>query len=345
MQNSFYPAQSFGYSETFFLELGGRFDGLHVAYHTFGNLHPDKDNVVWICHALTADSDVSGWWKGMVGPGTLYDPSEYFIVCANYLGSCYGTTGPLTINPTTGKPWYREFPDITVRDMVRVHELLRQHLGIGHIHTVIGGSIGGFQSMEWAIANPGLFTHAVLIACNEKSTPWTIALNESQRLSILADRTFFDDIPEGGAAGLKAARSVALLSYRNGVAYNKTQGEEAIEKTGDFRASSYQRYQGDKLTRRFNAYSYFSITKTMDTHNVARGRGNTAGALKRIKARTLVVGITTDILFPVNEQQQMATAIPGAQYREIQSDFGHDGFLVEPAALTEVILNFYKKKK
>jgi len=333
----------FKHTEPFFPELGGELKEVQIAYHTYGKINQAQDNVIWICHALTANSDAILWWDGMVGPGKFYDPARYFIICANYLGSCYGTTGPLSVNPATGKPWFRSFPENTVRDMVRAHELLRKHLGIGHIHTVIGGSIGGFQAMEWAICSPDIFSHVILIACSGKSSPWVIALNESQRLSILADKTFMDDVPEGGMNGLKAARSIALLSYRNGTAYNKTQSEETNETTGDFRASSYQQYQGEKLAGRFNAYSYFLLTKAIDSHNVARGRNSFSEAFGRIKARTLVVGISSDILFPIEEQKTMAALISDAEYREINSDFGHDGFLIESVQLSKIFFNFYNQ--
>jgi homoserine O-acetyltransferase len=332
---------TYNYIGTFETELGSVIINPVFVYHTYGEMNAAKDNVIWICHALTANSDVADWWDGMVGPGKFYDPEKYFIVCANYIGSCYGSTGPLSVNPATGKPWYRSFPDITVRDMVQGHERVRKHLGIEHIHTVIGGSIGGFQAVEWSISQPGLFSHTVLIACNEKSRPWAIAFNESQRMAIEADHTFYEDRKGGGDAGLMAARSMALLSYRNGKAYNLTQSEENDDVTGNFRASSYQRYQGEKLVKRFDAYTYFTLSGAIDSHNVARGRKSAAHALKNIRAKTIVIGITSDILFPKDEPENMASLIPGAVYKTIESEFGHDGFLIESEQLSEILLNFY----
>jgi homoserine O-acetyltransferase len=332
-------------TEDFITELGACIPTPEIVYHTYGTINPEGNNVVWICHALTANSDAADWWDGMVGPGKFYDPAQWFIVCANYIGSCYGSTGPLSLNPSTGKPWCRSFPQITVRDMVKSHRLLRDHLGIKRIHTVIGGSIGGFQALEWAVQEPSLFDHVILIACNEKSRPWAIALNESQRLAILADPTFEEDKQDGGSAGLRAARSIALLSYRNGKAYNLTQAEEHDEVTDGFRASSYQKYQGDKLVKRFDAYTYYFLSKAIDSHNVARGRGSVTEVLGGISTRVLVVGITSDILFPPEEQINMAAMIPEAVCEMIESDFGHDGFLIESASLSSVIRKFITNKK
>jgi len=336
------------YPHPFTTESGEQIKGLEIAYHTWGNLNEAKDNVIWICHALTANSDAADWWPGMIGKGLCLDTDKYFVVCANVLGSCYGTTGPLSINPDTGKQWLHTFPEITIRDIVRGNDLLREHLGIRHIHLVIGGSIGGFQSMEWAIIKPELFSHIVLIACSAKASPWVIAFNESQRLALMADSSFAegyrnrgnDDYPAketDGREGLKAARSMALISYRTSEAYNLTQSETDNDKTNNFRVSSYQQYQGEKLVKRFNAYSYYILTRFIDSHNIYRGRSNINELLDAIRARTLVVGITTDILYPVSEQKHLASIFPNASYKEIYSDFGHDGFLIEADQLTEII--------
>lgn len=338
----------FKHSSSFITETGETINGLEIAYHTYGSLNQDNDNVIWICHALTANSDAADWWPGMIGPGLCFDTDKYFVICANVLGSCYGTTGPLAINPDTGKQWLHTFPEITIRDIVRVNDLLRQHLGIQKIHLVIGGSIGGFQSMEWALMNPDLFEHIVLIACSAKASPWVIAFNESQRLALMADQSFSDGYAKrndpdynpnesDGKEGLRAARSIALLSYRTSEAYILTQAEPTDDRYTDFRASSYQQYQGEKLIRRFNAYSYYILTRFIDSHNIFRNRPDIQSMLKAIKASTLVIGITTDILYPVSEQKHLAVLFPNADYKEIYSDFGHDGFLIESEQLTEFI--------
>ncbi|SMO74984.1 homoserine O-acetyltransferase family protein [Solitalea koreensis] len=331
----------FSYNQPFKLESGVVLPELEIAYHSAGTFDPLKNNVVWVCHALTANSDVFDWWSGIVGKGKLYDPEHYYIICANVLGSCYGTTGPLSVNPTTQQTYFHGFPAITIRDMVNAHELLRTHLGIEHIHTAIGGSLGGQQAMEWAILQPSLIDNLILIATNAQHSPWGIGFNESQRLAIAADSTWKENNAEAGLAGMKAARSMALLSYRHYDAYNQTQSEIDINKTDNFKVSSYQSYQGDKLVNRFNAFSYWSLSKTMDSHNVGRGKGRVEVALSKIESKTLVIGISSDLLFPPAEQKFLAEHISGAEYIEIDSFFGHDGFLIEDQQLTNVIHNFY----
>ncbi|MCD6598677.1 MAG: homoserine O-acetyltransferase [Bacteroidales bacterium] len=337
--------QTLKYNGKLDLELGGSLSDFQIGYHTWGSLNKQKDNVIWICHALTANSDAQDWWPGMIGNGYLFDPSRYFIVCANIPGSCYGTSGPLSENPETGKPYYRTFPDLTFRDVVNSHEILRKHLGIQKIHTVIGGSIGGQQAVEYSIMYPDLIDHLVFIASSVAYAPWGIAFGESQRLAIEADQSFYEDIPEGGLRGLRAARSIALLSYRNDIIYNKTQAEKTCEVVKNFRASSYQDYQGDKLVKRFNAYSYYTLLNLSDTHNVGRNRGSKKEALKKISAKTLSISISSDLLFPVYEQKYLAEHVENACYKEIDSLYGHDGFLIETDKLTQIIQTFYNKDK
>jgi homoserine O-acetyltransferase len=322
------------------LESGAILPQVRIAYHTYGTLNAARDNVVWACHALTANADVLGWWPGLFGPNCHFDPANYYIVCANIMGSCYGSTGPLT--PTdTEEARYQNFPLLTIRDMVAAHEALRQHLGLAQIHTLIGGSMGGQQALEWAIQQPTVFEHLVVLATNARHSPWGIAFNEAQRLAIFADPTYHSATPAGGQNGLKAARAVALLSYRSYEAYGNTQQEPDEEKITDFRASSYQQYQGDKLVARFNAYTYVALSRAMDSHNVGRCRGGVAAALGQIRAHTLVIGITSDVLFPPSEQRLLARCIPGAVYVEMDSGFGHDGFLIETAQITHLLERFY----
>ncbi|MFA6200524.1 MAG: homoserine O-acetyltransferase [Bacteroidales bacterium] len=332
----------FKYNKSLYLELGGSLKNLEISYHTYGKYNHKKNNVIWVCHALTANSDAADWWNGIIGKNKLYDPDEYFIVCANFIGSCYGSTGPLSYNSKTNKPYYRSFPNITIRDMVNAHNILRLHLGIKHIHTIIGSSMGAFQAIEWNIINPNIFTHLIFIASNSKASPWAIALNESQRMAILSDSTFYSDNEEGGTKGLMTARSIALLSYRNSLSYNLTQAENDSNITDGFKASSYQQYQGLKLAKRFNAYSYYVLTKAIDSHNIERNRGQLNDVLKLIKAKTLCIGISTDLLFPTYEQKLIADGINNAVYKEIDSDYGHDGFLIENEVLTRVINEFYQ---
>lgn len=329
--------------EPFTLENGKNIAELQIAYHTYGKLNAEKNNVIWACHALTANADVADWWKGLVGDNYIFNPDEHFIICANVLGSHYGTTNPLAVNPVTGNPYYLSFPEFTIRDMVSAHEALAAHLGIKKIKVLLGGSLGGQQAVEWALAKSIVIENLILVATNAVHSPWGIAFNESQRLAITADRTFFAQQPNGGSRGLKAARSIALLSYRTYEAYNATQVESVNDKTGDFRASSYQNYQGEKLCKRFNAYSYWYLTKAMDSHNVGRGRKSVISALNGISSNTLVIGIENDILFPVTEQHFLGRHIPGAQFHTINCAYGHDGFLIETDVLTNIIGNFLKE--
>lgn len=335
-------AEIFKYTDTFEFESGQTLEGLEIGFHTYGRLNKEKNNVVWVCHALTANSDVFDWWKGLIGEGYFFNSEEHFIVCANILGSPYGTTSPLSVNPATGEPYYLSYPQFTTRDMVQAHQLLATHLQINNINVLIGGSLGGQQAMEWAIIEPDRIKNLILIATNAKHSPWGIAFNESQRLAISADPTFYNNTPDGGQNGLKAARSIALLSYRTYKTYGLTQQEESDDVKDDFRSSSYQNYQGQKLVNRYNAYSYWYLTKVMDSHNVGRDRNGVDKALSLIKAKTLVIGISSDVLFPVEEQQYLFRHIPKAAFAELDSFYGHDGFLIETEALTNIFTSFFK---
>lgn len=329
------------FPEPFELELGGTIENLTIAYDTYGTPAEGGGNAVWVCHALTANSDVADWWPHTVEKGAFLDPEKCFTVCANIIGSCYGSTGPLSVNPATGKPYYGDFPRLTIRDMARAHSLLADHLGLRRIHALVGSSVGGFQAVEWIAAEPRRFGRLVLIATDVKASPWSIAIDETQRMAIRADATWGEPRADAGAAGLAAARAIGLLSYRGGEGYNLTQQDpESDTLPDDHRACTYQRHQGDKLVKRFNAYSYMTILDAFDTHDVGRGRGGVDAALRRICCPTMVVGLTTDIIFTPAEQREIARRIPGAVYREISSPLGHDGFLVEHGQLNAILNDF-----
>lgn len=327
--------------EKFSLECGGTIENLEICYHISRDFCREEERngkkVVWITHALTANSDPTDWWDVLVGEGKFLDPRKYTIVCANILGSCYGSTSPLSVNEATGKPYLLDFPKTTVRDVARCHNILMEHLGIEKIDLLTGGSVGGFQALEWSIMFPCKINNLLLLACNSRFTPWGSAFNESMRMALYADPTFASG--EGGKAGLAAARSIALISYRSFEGYNTTQYESDEDCIFPQRAGSYQRYQGKKLVDRFDAYSYLSMLNLTDSHNVGRGRGGVEKALGMVEARTVCIGIDSDGLFPVQEQKYMADHIPGAVYRQITSAFGHDGFLLEWKQIKEVIEN------
>ena len=337
-------AQLYKHNEPLVLESGEVINGLEIAYDTFGKLNDKRDNVIWVCHALTANSDVADWWPHTVERDKFLDPERYFIICANFLGSHYGTTSPLSVNPATGRKWYYDFPRITVRDMVHCHQILAKALGIERVKLLIGSSIGGFQCMEWAIMEPEFMQNLALIATTTCSEPWAAAFNESQRMAIRLDPTWGQERDDAGIDGMAVARSIALISYRGGSAYNATQQEEnPAEAAFERRAHSYQQYQGEKLRRRFNALSYYRLSEAVDSHNIARGRGSIDKALSAIRARTLVVAISSDILFPPEAHTPLREHISSAEYHLIESSFGHDGFLVEHEKLNTIIENFINK--
>lgn len=320
--------------EPFALENGEVLHELEIGFSTFGKLNEAKDNVVWVFHALTANSQPLEWWPGLVGSGKWINPDHHFIVCANMLGSCYGSSGPLSIDLRKGKPYGKDFPLVTVRDMVRAHQLLASYLGIEKIWLGIGGSMGGQQAMEWAIASPDVFENLALIATNARHSAWGIAFNEAQRMAIKAG--LISGSEEGARAGLEAARAIGMLSYRSYKGFVLTQTDPE-PKLDHLKAASYQKYQGLKLSKRFDLHSYIRLTKAMDSHHVGRHRESITAALQQITANTLVIGIKSDFLFPVEEQQLLAQNIPGAQLAVIESDFGHDGFLIEFDTLEQLL--------
>ena len=332
----------FHFASEFGLESGGILPGFQLKYTTLGQLNKDRSNVIWICHALTGSSDFTDWWKDLFTEGTPYDPCDYFIICANALGGCYGSTGPLSINPQTGKSYFHNFPALTNRDIVLSFDLLRQHLGLSKIHTLLGGSLGGQQVLEWAIMQPEVFDRIIPIATNAAHSPWGIAFNEAQRMAIEADATWKEEDARAGTEGMKAARAMGMISFRTYDTFQNTQQEKANERTDEFRAASYQRYQGQKLSNRFNAFTYWILTKAMDSHNVGRGRTSQEAALRKIKAKTLVIGIDSDLLFPACEQKFLGNHIPQATFDTLSSPHGHDGFLVEFDQFKRSVRKFLK---
>lgn len=330
------------YNHPVHLECGATLPCVDIAYHTYGTLSPKKDNVIWVCHALTANSEVADWWPHTVEKGRFLDPEKWFVVCANVLGSCYGTTGPTSVNPATGKPYYNSFPNVTVRDMVQCHQILAEHLGIEHVHLLIGASIGGYQAIEWAVTDPDWADKFAFLFTAPAVTPWIAAFNESQRMAIELDPTYGLDDAEAGRSGMAVARSIGLLSYRGGSGYNLSQADKGDEKLFAHRVQSYQRYQGEKLRRRYDCYAYVRMCNAVDSHDVSRSRGTMAEALKRITAPTLLMACTTDLIFPPHEQAVMRDNIPNNTFRMIDSPFGHDGFLVEYEQLDKIIQDFLK---
>jgi homoserine O-acetyltransferase len=323
----------------FKLESGEILPELTIGYHTYGTLNPEGSNVVWVFHALTANSDAAEWWSGLIGSEKQFDPAQHFIICANILGSCYGTSGPLVLNPETKKPYHSTFPRITIRDIVRAHEILRTELGISKIQIGIGGSMGGYQALEWAYSNPNLFQNLILLVTGAAESAWGKAIHTTQRMAIETDPTWKEMNQDAGKKGMETARGFGMITYRNYAQFVDSQRDESPVLTNS-RAESYIRYQAEKLSKRFNAYSYWLLTNAMDSHDLGRGRSSLKVALSLIKTECLIIGVETDFLCPVAEQKKLSAGLINSTYVEIQSPYGHDGFLIESEQISEAISEF-----
>ena len=323
------------------LESGQQLAQFTLSYTTYGQLKADQSNVIWVVHALTGDSHAAQWWSGLVAEDAFFAHAEYFIICANLLGGAYGSTNSLSTDPETGEPYYYSFPLLSTRDHAQSLDRLREHLAIAQIHTLIGGSLGGQVALEWAYLLGKTVQHVILVASTAKTSPWVIGFNEAQRMAIAADSSWGTLSPEAGKKGMEAARAIAMLSYRHPTDLNAKQ-QESEEKLDGFLASSYLRYQGNKLAQRFHAFSYWSLTKSMDSHDLGRQRGGLELALQHISARVLAVGVSSDLLFLPEESKYISSQVQRGIYREIQSTVGHDAFLIEFGQLATFLEEFYQ---
>jgi homoserine O-acetyltransferase len=330
--------------EPLHLESGEVLKQFNLAYTTYGQLNQEKSNVIWVIHALTGDSKAAEWWNGLIGEDKFFDPANHFIICANLLGSCYGSTNPFSENPETGEPYYYDFPQVTTRDLAASLERLRNHLGIEQIHTLIGGSLGGQVGLEWAVTLGQKLKNAVILASTPKTSPWVIGFNETQRMAIESDCTWGECHELAGSKGLETARAIAMLSYRHPLDLKIKQSEKE-EKLDGFRASSYLRYQGQKLAKRFNALSYWTLSKAMDSHDLGRDRGGIDAALGSIEAKVLAIGVDSDILFLPAESQYISQKVKRGTYKEINSTAGHDAFLIEFEQLAYFLKSYYLEQK
>lgn len=322
------------------LESGMILPNFELEYTVFGN---PRGPVVWVFHALTGNANVNEWWPALFERDSAFSPDTHRIVCANVLGSCYGSTGPLSHNPKTGTKYFLDFPLITVADNIKAFRVLAEHLGIRHIDTAIGASFGGQQAIEWAVADPDFISNLVVIGTSAQASPWQIAWNASQRSALAADITFESRSIHAGRKGLAAARAAAMLSYRSYNTFNSTQRDSDLRES-NFSADSYVRYQGHKLVQRFHAHSYYALTRTMDTHNVARHTGDIGSALKRVSAHTLCVYLQGDVLFPRQDQIVLEQNIPFAQSLTLTTEYGHDGFLVDQKLLNRELCTWKEAK-
>jgi len=333
---------------------GGRLPSVRVAYETWGTLNAARDNAVLVLHALTGDSHVAGdpgpghrtagWWGDVVGPGRAIDTDRWFVIAPNMLGGCQGTTGPSSVSPT-GAEWGARFPFVTVRDQVEVQAQLADRLGIETFAAVVGGSMGGMHALEFAVSHPARVQRLAVLASTAQTTADQIAANSLQRAAIQMDPAFaggdyFEaEAGEGPHRGLSLARRMALMTYRASDELNSRfarSWQSDVSPLGDdgrFSVESYLDFHGNKFTRRFDASSYVTLTYAMDSHDVGAGRGGVSAALGLVTARTLVVGISSDRLFPVEDQHRIAAGVPdaldGDSAAVIESEFGHDGFLIE----------------
>lgn len=328
------------------LEYGGRLEHVEVAFETYGELNAAGDNAIVVCHALTgsahaagvhAPGEVPGWWDPLIGPGKPIDTRRFFVISSNVLGGCYGTTGPNSENPATGKPYRLDFPRCTIRDMVHVQKRLVDRLGVRSLASVIGGSMGGMQVLEWAALYPDLMRSFVPVSIGARHSAWAIGLNEVARRAITADPAWQGgDYPPGQQpeVGLGLARAIAMLSYRSSESLEAKFGRERVAPSRDllgqtFEIQSYLNYQGVKLVKRFDANSYLYITRAMDDYDLSEGRGHLATVLSKMSMPALVMGINSDVLYPEPEQRALAEGLPNADYVRINSPHGHDAFLIE----------------
>lgn len=343
----------------FLLEDGTALSPLEVAYETWGTLNAERSNVVLVCHALTGDThmashgdgDSDGWWQGVVGKGRLLDPERVFIICANLLGSCYGTTGPNSLNPATGEKWGGSFPYPTMRDVIRVQKALLTHLGIERVVLVMGGSLGGQQTLQWAVEYPEFVGACVPMACNERASAWVIALQDVGRTAIL-NALRHEDKPELLDQALAVARMLAMISYRTPVEFNKRFERDELDdsrRQGQnfrFEVESYLRYQGKKLVERFEAHSYLRLTRILDSFDISSGFGSVEAALRRISCPVCLVGIDSDVLFDCEGPRRLAGTLrnlgKSAQFKLLESAHGHDAFLIEFEKLNRLLLPFYE---
>lgn len=353
----------------FHLEGGGVLHEVTVAYETWGTLDEQASNAVLVCHALTGDAHAAGrpgpghaaegWWDGLIGPGRAIDTDRYFVVCANVLGGCQGTTGPASIDPATGRPYGASFPVVTIRDVVRTQALLADHLGVARWHSVVGGSMGGMQALEWAVMLPDRVGSVVAIATATAASAQQIAWSMVGRRAVQADPGFaggdYYDRPagEGPHRGLILARQIAQIHYRSEEVFEARFGRELLDPLDAagtfsldqrFSVEGYLDYHGRKLVRRFDANSYLRLNKAMDLHDVGRGRGGVAAALGRVRGPALVMSIRSDMLYPPYQQEELRDGLLAAGVRcgffEIDSPDGHDGFLIELGPIGRVLEGF-----
>ncbi len=346
------------------LECGLKLGPVTLAYETYGQLNADKSNAILVLHALTGDAHVAGidpldpnhkpWWDTMVGPGKAFDTQKYFVICSNIIGGCKGSTGPISINPATNKPYALDFPMVTIPDMVDAQKQLVDHLGIEQLMCVVGGSMGGMQALQWTVAYPEMVRMAMPIATTARLSPQAIAFDAVGRHAIMADPDwnngdYYDGEPP--KSGLGIARMVGHITYLSDASMHRKFGRDLQDKekpdydfVTEFQVESYLNYQGDAFVKRFDANSYLYISKAMDYFDLAEPSGDLRKELAKAKAAFLVISFSSDWLFPPYMSKEIVTALRrnnlDVSYAEIQTDYGHDAFLLEVETLSRLVTNF-----
>ena len=329
-------------SEPLPLECGAVLEPVTIAYRTWGRLDASRTNAVLVCHALTGSADVDVWWTDLLGRGRALDPTRDFVVATNVLGGCYGTSGPSgPVGPGKQAPG-PGFPSPTIRDQVRAQAEALRGIGVEGLDLVVGGSMGGMHALEWAVLRPLPVSAVSVIGAPARHHPWAVGLAETQRQAIRRDPAWAGgryDPDQPPNDGLATARMMAMCSYRSPASFYE-RFERTLHPAGGFQVGSYLRYQGRKLSRRFDANSYLTLSEAMDTHDIARGRGSLPDVLARIRPRVQVLGIPSDILYPPHEIEELADGIPHASLNWIESPHGHDAFLIEQHQVDQAIRSF-----
>ncbi|THF67589.1 homoserine O-acetyltransferase [Pseudothauera nasutitermitis] len=339
--------------QPFLLESGASLPRLEIAWRGWGRLAPGGDNAVLVCHALTGSADADAWWAPFFGAGRVLDPQRDFIVCSNVLGGCYGSSGPASIAPD-GRRWGGRFPTLTIRDQVRAQIALADALGIRRIQLVLGGSMGGLQALEWALLDPARVHTVATLAASGRHSAWCAVWSEAQRQALAADPKYRDghyDPADPPRAGLAAARTVAMVSYRSaaslGERFGRSTGAEAFGERAhspdELAARGWLRHHGQALVERFDAHSYRVLIDAMDTHDLGRGRGGYEQALRAIRQPVLVGSIASDTLYVPADQHELARLSPRAELLTIDSVHGHDGFLIDAADFHDALLDFRQR--
>jgi homoserine O-acetyltransferase len=334
--------KSHTFQGAFITESGEVITNPVLAYQSWGVLNNTQDNVIIISHALTGNTNAKEWFSGIFQERGIIDLEKHFVICINHPGSNYGSVGPTSTNPSNGNTYKADFPELTIRDIVKLEQQLLDELGIKEIELIIGGSMGGMVALEFCLMDTRIKL-ACLMAMGKSHSAWAIGISEAQRLAIKADKNWLkgfypDDTPP--IDGLAAARSMAMITYRSPLNYDHKFGRNWNIQKNIFQVASYLNHQGKKLTQRFDANSYIILTKAMDSHDVARGRGTAKSVLSRIQIPVLIIGIDSDILYPIKEQIELAELIPHSTFREIKSKYGHDAFLIEFDQINNAIKSF-----